>query len=100
LATKTFAARIGGDEFALLLRGKDERGAMQMIERIRKLIDVNNQFYQGPPLGMSLGASTTDDRKTFAQAYKEADDRMYADKRSGAASRRPGVGNAGGAALA
>jgi diguanylate cyclase (GGDEF)-like protein len=77
-----FAARIGGDEFALLLRGKDERGALQAIERIRKLIDVNNQFYQGPPLSMSLGAATCDDTRTFAQAYKEADDRMYQDKRS------------------
>jgi diguanylate cyclase (GGDEF)-like protein len=76
------AARIGGDEFALLLRGKDQRAAAQMIERIRKLIVVNNQFYQGPPLSIALGAATASDSKTFGQAYKEADDRMYADKRS------------------
>ena len=76
------AARVGGDEFAVLLRGKDERAAKQMIERIRKLVEVNNQFYQGPPLSMSMGASITDDKKNFAQAYKEADDRMYLDKGS------------------
>jgi diguanylate cyclase (GGDEF)-like protein len=76
------AARVGGDEFALLLRGADERGAGQMLERIRKLIDVNNQFYQGPQLSISMGAATTRDVKSFARAQKEADDRMYADKGS------------------
>lgn len=76
------AARIGGDEFALLLRGVDERGASQAIERIRKLVDVNNQFYQGPQLGISMGAATTRDPTAFALAQKEADDRMYQDKGS------------------
>jgi len=76
------AARIGGDEFALLLRGVDERGAAQLIERIRKFISVNNQFYQGPPLSISLGAATTRDVANFARAQKEADERMYQDKGS------------------
>ena len=80
--TDDIAARIGGDEFALLLRGKDARAALQTIQRVRKLIDINNQFYQGPTLSISMGASTTGDSKTFAQAYKEADDRMYEDKGS------------------
>ncbi len=53
-----------------------------MMERIRKLIDINNQFYQGPPLSISMGAATLDDTKSFAQTYKEADDRMYHDKGS------------------
>jgi diguanylate cyclase (GGDEF)-like protein len=76
------AARIGGDEFALLLRGKDERAAAATLERIRKLIDVNNQFYQGPKLAIALGAATWSDARNFGVAYKEADDRMYADKGS------------------
>ena len=76
------AARIGGDEFALLLRGKDERAAAATVERIRKLIDVNNQFYQGPKLAIALGAATCSDARAFGAAYKEADDRMYADKGS------------------
>ena len=76
------AARIGGDEFALLLRGKEERAAAATLERIRKLIDVNNQFYQGPKLAIALGAATWSDARNFGVAYKEADDRMYADKGS------------------
>ena len=35
-----------------------------------------------PTICTSITGSTTDDKKTFAQAYKEADDRMYEDKRS------------------
>ena len=76
------AARIGGDEFALLMRGADEHGATQMIARIRKLIEVNNQFYQGPTLSIAMGAGTTRDLKAFGLAYKSADDAMYADKGS------------------
>jgi len=76
------AARIGGDEFALLLVGKDDEAAQGTIDQIRKLTDVNNQFYQGPKLAMSLGAATCTDPLQFAAAYKLADDRMYADKGS------------------
>ena len=84
--TNDVVARIGGDEFALLLRGRDERGAFQAMQRIRKLIEVNNQFYQGPPLSIAMGAGTVRDQRAFGIAYKAADDAMYVDK--GARGRR------------
>ena len=84
--TNDVVARIGGDEFALLLRGSDERGALQAMQRIRKLIEVNNQFYQGPPLSIAMGAGTARDLHAFGIAYKAADDAMYVNK--GARRRR------------
>jgi PAS domain S-box-containing protein len=41
------AARIGGDEFVVLLPGTDERGAVALQERILSLLELNNQFYPG-----------------------------------------------------
>lgn len=75
-------ARIGGDEFVMLLRGSDEHGADRMIHRVRKLIEVNNQFYQGPALSMAMGTATLRDVTAFGHAYRGADEAMYADKRS------------------
>ncbi|MEG2632375.1 MAG: sensor domain-containing diguanylate cyclase, partial [Comamonas sp.] len=40
-------ARIGGDEFMVLLPATDERGAIAMQERILSLLEMNNQFYPG-----------------------------------------------------
>jgi diguanylate cyclase (GGDEF)-like protein len=40
------AARIGGDEFAILLPGIDARGCVQLEERLATLVELNNQFYQ------------------------------------------------------
>jgi len=74
------AARIGGDEFAVLLPGRDARAAEQFIERIQKLIDVNNRFYSGAAISMSIGAATTRDASALALAHKEADAQMYRDK--------------------
>ncbi len=39
------AARIGGDEFAVLMPNTDERGGAAMIDAIRQLVEMNNQFY-------------------------------------------------------
>ena len=75
------AARIGGDEFVMLLRGSDEHGADQMIHRVRKLIEVNNQFYQGSALSIAMGAATLRDVTAFGHAYRAADEAMYTNKR-------------------
>ena len=41
------AARVGGDEFTVLLPGMDERSAVAVRERIASLVEINNQFYPG-----------------------------------------------------
>ena len=75
------ASRIGGDEFALLLPGADERRGQQVIEQLRELLALNNQFHGGEPLTVSIGAATGSEGERLEGAIHRADQRMYADKR-------------------
>lgn len=76
------AARIGGDEFALLLPATDARGAEQAIERVGKLVEVNNQFYPGVALTLSMGAATAVAGEVLETVCRRADEAMYAAKRA------------------
>ena len=76
-----YAARIGGDEFAVLLPGIDERGAELVQENILKLVELNNQFYPGAPLCLSLGAATARPGERLEEVTKRADLRMLRAKR-------------------
>jgi diguanylate cyclase (GGDEF)-like protein len=75
------AARIGGDQFCVLLPATDERGSEQLMERIDSLVDLNNQYYQGARLSLSIGAATCSREGRLEQTMSEADERMYAAKR-------------------
>ena len=75
------AARLGGDEFGILLPGVDERGAMQFVERVELLVDLNNQFYHGPRLAIAMGAATCEQGGRIEQTMSQADARMYAAKK-------------------
>ena len=56
-------ARLGSDEFAVLLPDTDASGATQMLARIRRLVmDANGRW--GLPLGLGLGSATTIDGET------------------------------------
>ena len=75
------AARIGGDEFAVLLPGGDEQAGALMLEEIRRLIEMNNQFYTGARLSVSMGAATSHPNERMEALLKRADGRMYEAKR-------------------
>jgi diguanylate cyclase (GGDEF)-like protein len=76
------AARIGGDEFMVLLPGTDERGGETVIDSIRQLLEVNNQFYSGMPLSFAMGAATSHDGERLEAMLQRADAVMYAEKRA------------------
>ena len=77
-----YAARIGGDEFAILLPAVDELGCASMIDEIRSLIEINNQYYSNIPLNISIGWATSHVGEKMEAVAKRADLLMYEDKRS------------------
>ena len=53
------AARIGGDEFAVLVPGANEADGDALMEAINKLVELNNQFHSGLPLSFCMGIATS-----------------------------------------
>lgn len=78
----SYAARIGGDEFALLMPGTDEREAKVVMDGIENLLEVNNQFYAGLPLRFAMGAATGQPGERLEAVVKRADLLMYEAKRA------------------
>lgn len=76
------AARIGGDEFAVLMPMTDEKEAQVVMETIEKLVELNNQFYSARPLNLSLGVATSEPGERLESVAKRADARMYEAKRA------------------
>jgi diguanylate cyclase (GGDEF)-like protein len=74
------AARIGGDEFMVLLPATDERGALAVQERIVSLLELNNQFYPGQSVSLSMGLSCCRAGDQIEAAVHRADQAMYAEK--------------------
>jgi diguanylate cyclase (GGDEF)-like protein/PAS domain S-box-containing protein len=77
-----YAARIGGDEFAVLLPGTDAHGGDAMIDAILRLGEINNQFYPGSPLTFSIGAATSEPGERLEAVAKRADLAMFQAKRA------------------
>jgi diguanylate cyclase (GGDEF)-like protein len=77
-----YAARIGGDEFALLLPDTTTEGAAAIADRLIALIDINNQFYSATKLAASLGLATAQPGERLDTVIRRADERMYEAKRA------------------
>ena len=75
-----FAARIGGDEFIIVMAGANEADANEMMERVQSLAVMNNKFYREPDLSLSLGAATSEPRLSLQKVISLADDAMYRNK--------------------
>lgn len=73
-------ARIGGDEFIVLLPGTDERGAQAMQDRILSLLEINNQFYPGQSIHMAMGFACGQQGVSVDTLVHHADKAMYAEK--------------------
>ena len=76
------AARIGGDEFACLLPRYGETEVATLKESLRLVVEMNNQFYQGPRLSLSVGTAVCMRAGDLDRALRAADDAMYVAKRA------------------
>ena len=81
VARPSHAARIGGDEFVVMMPASGAEEGARMIASIQELVEVNNQFYPGSRLSFSLGMATAEPGERLEDAVRRADQLMYAAKR-------------------
>ena len=74
-------ARIGGDEFAVLLPGTDAAGGEAVLASLAELIVLNNQYYPDFELSISTGIATSRPGDRLEQVVKRADMKMLHAKR-------------------
>jgi diguanylate cyclase (GGDEF)-like protein len=81
-----FIARVGGDEFAILLADADETACRRVARRLNRAL-LDHEGFAGYPLSASVGYGATPPAPSLAEAWQIADQAMYRGK-AGAAARR------------
>mgnify|MGYP000061170819 FL=1 len=81
LRTSDIIARIGGDEFAVLLPQTPRDMVEQIMQRLRLALQEYNDSEPEIPLSVSLGHAVGEGKTVDEQSlYREADARMYREK--------------------
>lgn len=73
-------ARLGSAEFAIILPETDANAIDSAVQRIRKLLEMNNNFYQGARLTLSVGSATAEKGTFLVEVQRTASDRMAQEK--------------------
>ena len=73
-------ARIGGDEFIIIMPDSKLNEAEKMMERVQSLVVMNNKYYRDPELSLSLGAAVSEPGLSLEKVISMADNEMYKDK--------------------
>jgi len=76
------AARVGGDEFAVLIPGGDDHAAEAFLATLHELVELNNQFHSGDPLRFSVGTAISQPGERLEAALHRADAQMYRQKKA------------------
>lgn len=85
IRTDDIVARIGGDEFVILLPGASMQAAQQVLVRLKMQLIHDNLAQESAPLSLSVGLATAETNNMLDHVIKLADERMYAEKKSHAA---------------
>lgn len=75
------AARIGGDEFAVLIPSGEPSAIEGFLAVLGELVELNNQFHGDDPLDFSVGATLSEPGERLEAALHRADARMYQQKK-------------------
>ncbi len=78
IRSNDMAARIGGDEFAILLAETNEETAAEVVKRIK----MNIHALDDSNLRLSIGSATGESGSNLVDVFRQADERMYMNKRS------------------
>jgi diguanylate cyclase (GGDEF)-like protein len=78
-------ARYGGEEFALILPELDIKGAANMAEKVRKLVESERFEFdkQHIPVTISLGCAQLEQAMTGPELIRAADAKLYSAKEAG-----------------
>jgi len=80
-------ARIGGDEFVVILPGTDTETASQAEQRLNHLLQEHNKdLPEGPSLSLAIGVATGNKKSKLMEVFSQADKAMYIVKASHNAS--------------
>ena len=82
-------ARVGGDEFAVLLPATDEAAATAITRRVAARVTAWNNAHADAPISLSMGVAVAAVGQPLLTAWKEADQRMYKDKHARKQERKP-----------
>lgn len=74
-------ARVGGEEFAVILPNTDADGALEVAERMRTAVAQANWLAQ--PATISIGVATLQIKEPASRLYSRADAALYEAKASG-----------------
>ncbi len=85
LRTTDFAARIGGEEFVMILSSSEREGATQAMEKLRCLLETSPFNFSGKPVNitMSFGISQIEGEDTLETLFTRADQALYQAKADG-----------------
>ncbi|MCR5297090.1 MAG: EAL domain-containing protein [Clostridiales bacterium] len=72
--------RVGGDEFAVILRGQDFTNRAGLIAGLKKQVKENVRIGEGPVVAAGLAEYRPDTDRVIADVFSRADALMYADK--------------------
>jgi diguanylate cyclase (GGDEF)-like protein/PAS domain S-box-containing protein len=79
--TDDLIARVGGDEFVILLPGVAEEETHEALERLNHCLESYNSQHTLLPIRISFGVATGEKGTSLEIVLHEADQRMYAVKR-------------------
>lgn len=87
-------ARVGGDEFAVLLDGASEERAKQVLNSLDKIFQTASLIIDGNkvPIRASLGMAMANDNSTAEELDKQADAAMYVAKKQNSRPRTLNLG--------
>lgn len=90
--TEDVVARIGGDEFAVLLPGADETAAQAAMSRVRRNLQMFNDQIEETRLSLSFGVATGQKGIPLEEVLRKADENMYSEKLAKLGRKARGTG--------
>lgn len=88
---KGLFARIGGDEFAVLLRNTDAQEGIECMRLLEEAIAAYNLKEPSTPLSVSMGSATSDGHEPLEEVLSRADRSLFNAKLHASPSNKSGL---------